>query len=196
MRIQGWLLVACFALAACGGEEGSSGARGTSPSTKASAPATQAPNGSIKPSSITWTAPAQLTLVPSRPMYLATYQIPAASGDAEGGELTVSQVGGGAQANIDRWKGQFEGATERETTETTVGDFKVTIVWFEGAYRGMAMPGKPAAGPKADYALLGAVVERPGHGDPHFFKATGPKKTIEGLRPAFDELVQSVAPKS
>lgn len=193
-------LVVCFALAiaACGSDEGSTGAHGTSPSTKASAPGgTQAPAGAIKPTSITWSVPAQFTLIPHpSTMRLATYQIAAASGDAEGGEMTVTQVGGGVEKNVDRWKGQFDTPTEREKTETTVGDLKVTIVWFEGGYRGMAMPGQPAGGPKADYALLGAVVERPGHGDPHFFKATGPKKTIEGIRPAFDELVQSVAPKN
>ncbi len=156
----------------------------------------QGGTGAVRASSITWTAPESFKLVDSpSTMRLATYKIAHAEGDSEDAELSVTQVGGGAKANLDRWRGQFQSPNEREASDTTVGDLKVSVIWLEGAYGGMAMGPNAAATPKGDYALLGAVVEWPGHGDPHFFKMTGPKKTVEAARPAFDELVHSLAPK-
>jgi hypothetical protein len=156
----------------------------------ANKPAPPAGGGQIRPSNLTWTAPAAFTLVPSpSPMRLATYKV------GDGGELTVSQVGGDVKANIDRWKGQFTEPKERELAETTIGELKVTLVWFEGTYAGMAPPGGAPGAAKADWAMLSAIVEWPNHGDPHFFKLTGPKGAVEAARPAFDELVQSLTPK-
>lgn len=146
--------------------------------------------GGVKETSIVWKAPDAWTVVehPS-PMRLATYRIPKAEGDAEDGELTVTRVGGDVASNIQRWSKQFEGAPAPKTSERTAGGMKVTIVELEGTYSGMAMPGQAAAAPKADYAMLAAIVE--GDGDPHFFKLTGPKKTIDAARSGFDELVAS-----
>ncbi len=168
----------------------------TSPGTGATA-STAAPGGATggagtaKQSSIVWKAPDAWPVVnhPS-PMRLATYKIPKADGDAEDGELTVTQVGGDVQSNIQRWSKQFDGAPAPKTSERTAGDMKVTIVELEGTFSGMAMPGQAGASPKPDYAMLAAIVEGPG--DPHFFKLTGPKKTVEAARGGFDELVGSV----
>lgn len=146
--------------------------------------------GGVKDSSIVWKAPEAWTVVnhPS-PMRLATYRIPKVDGDAEDGEMTVTRVGGDVQSNIQRWSKQFEGAPAPKTSERMAGDMKVTIVELEGTFSGMAMPGQAAASPKADYAMLAAIVED--SGDPHFFKLTGPKKTVEAARGGFDELVGS-----
>lgn len=151
-------------------------------------------NIKIKQTSLEWTAPEAFTLVPSpSPMRLATYKFAHVEGDADDAEMTVSQVGGGVASNVDRWKKQVQGATREETT-LDVNGLKVTLVWLEGSYTGMGMPGAPS-GPKEGHALLGAVVESAGKGDPHFFKLTGPVKTVEAARPAFDELIQSFKPR-
>ncbi|NUO54676.1 MAG: hypothetical protein HOV80_38035 [Polyangiaceae bacterium] len=185
-----WLAVALFAVACDSNPEV------PPPKTQATgataAPGSAAPGGAggVKESSITWKAPEAWTVVnhPS-PMRLATYRIPKAEGDAEDGELTVTRVGGDVQSNIQRWSKQFEGSPAPKTSERTAGDMKVTIVELEGTFSGMAMPGQAAAGPKPDYAMLAAIVE--GTGDPHFFKLTGPKKTVDAARGGFDELVAS-----
>lgn len=191
-------LAGLVSLAAACGSDASTGTNQTAATRSTSARASQtqqAGGGAVKSSSVTWTAPDSFKLVDSpSSMRLATYKIAHAEGDSEDAELSVTQVGGGAKANLDRWRGQFQSPNEREASDTTVGDLKVSIIWLEGAYAGMGMGG-PSSAPKSDYALLGAVVEWPGHGDPHFFKMTGPKKTVEAARPAFDELVQSLAPK-
>lgn len=148
-----------------------------------------------KESSLSWTAPP--TFEPANnpsAMRLATYKVKAAEGDAEGAELSVSQAGGDVTSNVERWKKQFTGEPRSNVEERTVGSLKVTVVTVEGTFTGMAMPGAPAAGPKDSWMMLGAIVEG-AKGDPHFFKLTGPAKTVESARKAFDELIASFAPR-
>src|SRR5512139_2597672 len=146
----------------------------------------------VKESAIVWRAPEAWPVVshPS-PMRLATYRIPKVAEDPEDGELTVTRVGGDVQSNIQRWSKQFEGSPAPKTSERSAGELKVTIVELEGTYQGMAAPGQPPGAPKQGYALLAAIVEGPG--DAHFFKLTGPKKTIDAARGGFDELVGTFA---
>ena len=48
-------------------------------------------------------------------MRAATYIIPPATGDSDGGECAVFEnLGGGVQANVDRWFRQFEEPKENE----------------------------------------------------------------------------------
>jgi hypothetical protein len=144
------------------------------------------------PNAITWKAPAAFQAADKGAMRLASYRFPKAAGDNDDADLSVTQVGGDIASNIARWKGQFDPPAEADVAERTVGDLKVTVVNMSGTYKGMAMPGAGAAGPKEGYALLAAIVVWEGHGDPYFFKLTGPKNTIEAARPAFEELVGSL----
>jgi hypothetical protein len=144
------------------------------------------------PNAITWKAPAAFATADKGPMRLASYKFAKAAGDADDADLSVTQVGGDMNSNIARWKGQFDPPAEADIAERTVGDLKVTIVNMGGTYKGMAMPGAGAAGPKEGYALLAAIVSWEGHGDPYFFKLTGPKATVDAARPAFEELVTSL----
>ncbi|NUP11702.1 MAG: hypothetical protein HOW73_37120 [Polyangiaceae bacterium] len=187
------LAFALVAVTGCGSNESPSGSQGASSGKSSAATAPGAGTIAIRPTGLVWTAPPSFTLVQSpSPMRLATYRVARADGDPEDAEMTVTQVGGGVEKNIDRWKNQLEGATVREQTDKTVGGLKVTILWVEGTYQGMSMPNMPPSTPKENYALLGAAVTS-GAGDEHYFKMTGPKKTVEAARPAFDELVQSLA---
>jgi hypothetical protein len=68
--------------------------------------------------------------------------------------------GGGVQANVDRWLGQFSEPREKlnsKTEETTVNGTKVTYVQAEGTYQS-GMPGGPKT-PQPNSALVGAIVE-------------------------------------
>jgi len=60
----------------------------------------------------------------------------------------------------------------------------------------LVLEGVPPPGPRwrrvLRWALFGAVVE--GQGGPWFFKAVGPKATIEQARPAFHTLLGSLDP--
>jgi hypothetical protein len=143
-------------------------------------------------SDVAWDVPSGWQTVPNPKTFRkATYTIPKAAGDSEDAELTVSQVGGTVDENIDRWAGQFGGQKSAVSrAEQKVGPLKVTVVTLEGKYTGGMTA---AAQPKEGYALLAAIVEpvEP----PYFFKMTGPKKTVNAARADFDRLVKSLRPK-
>jgi hypothetical protein len=143
---------------------------------------------------IAWTVPSRWAAHPPRQMRLATYMIPAADGDSEGGECAVFHFGGGqggdVQANIDRWLGQFEntGKPVQETRE--VNGLPVTTVEVSGTYLSPGGPRMQSQGKKENYRLLGAIIGAPGGSV--FFKLTGPAKTVAFVEEEFEELIASV----
>jgi len=125
-------------------------------------------------------------------MRIATYRPPRASGDTSDADVSVTQAGGSIGANADRWVGQFDAEGQKSAKKTTkkIAGFEVTIVEVEGTFQGGMGGGRPEGG----WALLGAIVATPGM--PHFFKMTGPKKTVDGARKDFDALLASLATKA
>lgn len=155
-------------------------------------PATQTPAAvpGTRPAEITWTAPASWKSAPNpSPMRKATYKIAKADDDPEDAELSVSQAGGGVDANIKRWSSQFDGLPELKVTHRDVGSLAVTIVEGHGTFNGGGMPGGPPAAPKKGWALLAAIVESAE--PPYFFKLTGPEKTVKAAKGDFDTFVGS-----
>lgn len=149
--------------------------------------------GDVAPSAISWTAPPRWQQVPNAStMRLATYRVPHAPGDAEDPELTITQAGGSVEANAQRWIGQFgpEGAKTAKQSTRTVGTLSVAIVEVEGKFvSGMGREGRE----EERWAMLGAIVQTAGM--PHFFKLTGPVKSVKAARAEFDALIGSVALK-
>jgi hypothetical protein len=161
------------------------------PPVDTSAPAANAP-AEVAESSLAWKVPARWQVVPNTStMRLATYRIPHAPGDDEDPEMAVSQAGGSLDANIDRWIGQFGPEAKKTAKRTTrkVAGMDVTIVEIEGTFAG-GMGMKNDQGPSEGWALLGAIVETPGM--PHFFKMTGPAKSVRAARAELDTLVASL----
>jgi hypothetical protein len=141
--------------------------------------------------SLEWQAPARWQLVPNAStMRLATYRVPRAPGDGDDAELSITQAGGSVDANAQRWVGQFDSASQKtaKLSARKVGTLDVTIVWVQGNYMaGMGMDSSSRSG----WALLGAIVATPGM--PHFFKLTGPARTVAGARADFDAMIASLA---
>lgn len=99
-------------------------------------------------------------------------------------------AGGGTQANIDRWLGQFQEAREKlnSTIETaTVGGRKVTYVQAQGTYMS-GMPGGPKTA-QAATTLLGAIIESD-KGNV-FIRLTGPSPLAASAKSDFRKLVES-----
>lgn len=158
-------------------------------SAAAPAPAPAAPSG---PAEVEWTAPSAWQSVPNpSTMRKATYKIPKAAGDAEDAELTVSVAAGGVDANVQRWAEQF-GDDAPKTERRSPNGLDVTVVEIKGTYAAAPMMGGPAT-PQSGYMLLGAVVE--GGERQHFFKMTGPEKTVAAARSDFDAFVASFRAK-
>jgi len=132
---------------------------------------------------IKWTAPVGWkTESGARPMRAATYTVP------DSGECVVyffgQGQGGAIDANLERWKNQFHGATAK-TGKRNIHGLAVTTIDVSGDYSGME-----DAAPKSGYRMLGAIVEGPGGNV--FFKFTGPATTIAQNQPKFDALLESV----
>lgn len=125
-------------------------------------------------------------------MRAATYLIPAAAGDSEGAECAVfKNIGGGIQANIDRWVGQFEKtASAPKQQQETINGFAVTTVDVSGIFKGGGPMMGQSSGPKSGYRLLGAIVET--SQGPVYFKLTGPAKTVAAARNEFQALLKSL----
>ena len=159
-------------------------------------PLPSGPNGIAAPSAaasareLFWTVPERWVEVPSPSnMRLATYKVPRAAGDTDDCEVTVTQAGGAIDANVERWFGQFGDPSKRvsKRAERTVERLRVVVVEVEGTFEGgMGSDNKS----KDNWALLGAIVDTKGM--PHFFKMTGPARSVKAARPEFDKLVQSL----
>jgi hypothetical protein len=143
-----------------------------------------------------WTPPAGWTAQGQRPMRAATYSVPPAAGDKDAGECAVyffgEGQGGGIQANLQRWQGQFSAQTSApKSGKKTVNGMTVTTLDVSGTYAGMAGPMSGGGAPKAGYRMLCAIVEAPGGNV--FFKFTGPAKTVAANQAKFDQMIASVA---
>lgn len=195
-RIVALALASLAVLSACGNTAEPTPAATTAPPpatapTAATAPAAR-PGGAI-----TWDAPASFAKVehPSS-MRKATYHAPKVGSDTEPPELAVTVVGGSIDANIDRWVGQFDPGAKETLTRSTrkVGAHEVTLVEMRGTFQGGGpmMGGAAAAGPKAGWALLAAIV--PDGDMSWFFKMTGPEASVTAARADFDALVASFRP--
>ena len=146
---------------------------------------------------VRWTAPAGWKNEGAQPMRAATYRIAPAAGDLVGAECGVYFFGlgqgGSVDANVERWKGQFQGP-DGKTAPAKVATRKVagltlTTIETAGAYSGMGGPMAPSRGAVAGYRLLGAIVEGPGGN--LFVKFTGPAKTIAANQQKFESLLAS-----
>jgi len=158
-------------------------------------PATDMGGGAGKePASLEWKVPSKWKVVPNpSTMRIATYKVPRSDGDSADAEVSVTQAGGSVQANVDRWIGQFDAAAQKgaKQTKKKIAGLEVTIVEVEGTFSGGMTPG---GGEQSGTALLGAIVATPGM--PHFFKMTGPAKTVHDARPDLDALLASMKPAS
>ena len=134
---------------------------------------------------VAFAAPRRWTKVtPKSPARLAQWTLP---GDPPG-EVAVfwfgAGGGGGAQANVERWKGQVPGG-ESTTQEIQVAEgIKATVLDAKGTYDAETMPGSGKRTTIPNARLLAAVIECPG--GPLMVKAYGPRAAVD---PAADEFV-------
>lgn len=147
---------------------------------------------------LAWTAPAGwVSEPPANTMRRAQYRVPGPGGE---GECVVFYFGpgqgGDPLSNAQRWASQFtladgsSGESALKTSEMKVGDVAVLLAEVAGTYNaGMSMGMAPSE-PQPGYKLLGAVAE--GADANWFFKFTGPEKTVDANRAAFEGMLKSI----
>ncbi len=103
--------------------------------------------------------------------------------------------GGDVEANVARWKGQFQapdgGEINMERKELEFGSQKATMLHLKGTFLSGG-PFQPKKTPMPGYAMLGAVLES--ESGNVFVKLTGPEKEVEAAREAFLALIKSAYP--
>jgi hypothetical protein len=117
----------------------------------------------------------------------------AAADDAA--RITIMQASGSIEDNINRWIGQFEGATkdDAKVEKKEVEGGVIHTVDLKGTFV-QTMGGPFAPGPSKkleDHRLLGAIIETKDHGK-IFVKMTGPAKTVEDLSKGMHGFLESV----
>lgn len=111
----------------------------------------------------------------------------------EGGpaRLTLSSAGGGLEANIERWQGQFSRGPndpDPRQSEITFDGQKGTLVELSGTYTDMFSGGNP----NKNWRMLGVAIPL---GPTNFFiKLTGPQATVTAHKDAFVKFVESAKP--
>jgi hypothetical protein len=124
------------------------------------------------------------------------FSAPAAEGDKTDGRLTVMQAGGGIQANIDRWYGQFtqpDGGDTKERAKVqkrVIAGQDVHVVDISGTYKDQAGPFAPAVD-KPKYRMLAAIVAT--EKGNFFLKFYGPERTIAKHEKAFGKMIDSLS---
>lgn len=136
---------------------------------------------------------------PSSSMRAATWTVPGKAGEAE---LAVFYFGasgaGGAQANLDRWLGQFQqadgspSADKAKIDKKQIASMPVTTVEVTGRYVAEMRPGGGEKHDKPDYMMLAAIVET--SAGPYYYKLVGPKGTITAARKDFQGFIASQKP--
>lgn len=148
--------------------------------------------------SLLWDVPASWTSeVPSNSTRRAQMRVPGPEGDAECVVFYFGPgQGGEPMANAERWANQFvlpdgsPGTKVMKTSTIRVGELPVLLVEVKGTYLAGSGMGMGAVTEKPGFLLLGAVAEGPDAN--WFFKFTGPEKTVQANREAFDRMVRSL----
>lgn len=86
---------------------------------------------------------------PDETFRVAAYGLPRVPGDPEDAELVITRFPGGVgprEANLSRWRSQFEGENEGGSRDASRGGLQVTVLDLRGTYRAaasMQSPGTP-----------------------------------------------------
>jgi hypothetical protein len=126
------------------------------------------------------------------------FAVPSAKGDPADGRLTVMAAGGGVDANIDRWYGQFtqpDGASTRERAKVKtlkVAGEDVHWVDISGTFKDQRGPAAPAV-ERPKYRMLAAIIATKSGN--YFIKFYGPERTVSDNEKAFQAMIDGLEHK-
>lgn len=178
------------------GEPKRAGPLGQAPAAQAAVNIPAALDGTVGP--LRWSAPQGWSFAKpaAGSMRLGEYIVAGETGQ-EPAVMSIfyfgPQGGGGIEANIERWVGQFTSAEGKAITDAkretkVVSAMKIHTVDVSGTYGG----GMGGGGAKSDYRVLGAIVEAPA--GLFFFKLLGPSAVLKNQEAGFEQFLQSFKP--
>jgi gluconolactonase len=126
---------------------------------------------------------------PTSRIRLGEFGIPSAEGDEVETELTIFAFGGqggGVEANVQRWIGQFQAeGRKQKITRAESPQGRYVIVEVTGTYnRPIDPPIAMQTKPLPNARMLGAIIDLKDQGF-YFLKMAGPRKTVDQNAKAF-----------
>lgn len=110
--------------------------------------------------------------------------------NAADGRITMMSAGGSVEANLERWKAQFDDAdSTQETLE--IAETRVHLLDIEGTYQDQPQGPRGPRVTRREYRMLGAIFET-GPNSSFFVKFSGPAALVNHAEASFKELVHSL----
>ncbi|MFN5770020.1 MAG: hypothetical protein ACK44Z_11785 [Pirellulaceae bacterium] len=140
--------------------------------------------------------PADWKVVPPKSNIIQyEFRAPKDAKEADQARVTVMSAGGGIQANIDRWKGQFELSEKEVVEKKEVSGQTLHLVDLKGTFK-ESMGGPFAGGAGGvkkmnNYRMLGVIIETKNAGTV-FVKMTGPEAIVEKQKEAWLKMLDGM----
>ena len=131
---------------------------------------------------------------PSSAMRIAQLNIPGDNGECE--IAVFSGIGGGVDANLERWYSQFKNKEGSRPSETVIrnqfynNNLEIITSYINGTYLKSSMGMGGATTELENYALMAAIVLT--DSEPYYFKGTGPKSIIDDNLNKFKMFIRSI----
>jgi len=128
------------------------------------------------------------------------FAVPAKEAKTDAARLTMMASGGGVQANIDRWFGQFEQPNNKATKDVAkvekmeLSGVPVHVVDITGKFKDQPRGPFGPTVVKENYRMLGAIIETTNAGT-YYVKLYGPAETIHENEKEFKGLIKSLKTK-
>jgi hypothetical protein len=126
------------------------------------------------------------------------FSVPAAKDDPADGRMTVMAAGGGIEANIDRWYGQFtqpDGGSTKDRAKVkkiAVAGQDVHLVDLTGTFKDQRGPMAPVV-ERPKYRMLAAIIAtKMGN---YFVKFYGPQRTVADNEAGFLKMIEGLERK-
>jgi hypothetical protein len=125
------------------------------------------------------------------------YAVPKSEDDENDGRVTLSGAGGSIEANLDRWKGQFEtpdgGPAKAKVTQQKIAGCDVHLLDISGTFKDKP-PFSGTEVKRAGYRMFAAIIVSKDQGN-YFVKFYGPQRTVTENEKAFANMIDSLERK-
>lgn len=126
------------------------------------------------------------------------FSAPAEEKDGEPGRLTIMSAGGGVEANVARWAGQFKTAEgkpladeDKQIEEKQVAALTVHLVDLAGTFADQPRGPFGPSVDRPDYRMLAAIIPTEKHGT-WFLKFYGPKALVDAEAERFAAMIDGL----
>ena len=143
--------------------------------------------------------PGNWQMVPIRSRIIKReYAVPPASEGEAPGRMTVSTAGGGIEANVERWIGQFQTAEgepladeAKKVEKKKIGGLEVHLVDLTGDFQDQPRGPRGPTVSRPNYRMLAAIVPLK-EGGTWFFKFYGAKETVDAQAKPFTKMIEGI----